>query len=177
MFLGNRHILTRLGRCWRSLGLVGLTVGLLTGLGTPLAHINIGNDLNGHGLPGEPFGNSALAQTVISDPEIDQYANAVLQMDPARSEAYTQIANQLLAANIDLNRVNLGCAHSNLSAAPRALRQEVEALRVGYCNQARDIVEQNGLTAQRFNEITAAHREDANLAERIRQALVRLQQQ
>ncbi|MDA0268017.1 MAG: DUF4168 domain-containing protein [Cyanobacteria bacterium] len=118
----------------------------------------------------------ALAQTAITDPEIDQYANAVLQMDPARSEAYTQIANLLLAANIDLNRVNLGCAHSNLTAAPRSLRKEVEALRVSYCNQAREIVDQNGLTAQRFNEITAAHREDVALGDRLRQALVRLQQ-
>lgn len=168
MFLVNRHLFARSGRCWRSL--VGLTVGLLTGLGTPL---HIGNGLNGQMRSG-PF---ALAQTAITAPEIDQYASAVLQMEPARTEAYTQIANQLLAANIDLNRVNLGCSHSQLSAVPRALRQEIEALRIGYCNQAREIVDQNGLTAQRFNEITAAHQEDGTLSDRIRQALIRLQQE
>ncbi|MGD1907081.1 MAG: DUF4168 domain-containing protein [Leptolyngbyaceae cyanobacterium] len=122
-------------------------------------------------------GRLALAQTAISEAEIDQYANAILQMESHRSEAYTAISNQLLAANVDLNQVSLGCAESNLSALPRPLRREVEALRIGYCNQARDIVDQNGLTAQRFNEITNAHRADGALGDRVRQVLIRLQQQ
>lgn len=165
MCLETRHFLPRLGR-WRSLGLVSLTVGLLTAGGT----------LIDGSRQGTRSSAVALAQTAVSAAEIDQYANAILQMEPARSEAYTQIANLLLAANLDLNQVDIGCAQSNLTAAPRALRQEVDELRVGYCNQARDIVDQNGLTAQRFNEITTAHREDAAVVDLIRQSLTRLQQ-
>jgi hypothetical protein len=174
MFLGTRHLFIPLGR-WRSLGLVGLTVGLLTGLGTPFTHV--GNGFSEPGPQGIQSGSFALAQTAISEPEIDQYANAILQMDPARSEAYTTISNLLLGANIDLNQVTLGCANSDLSAVPRALRQDIEEIRVGYCNQARDLVDQNGLTAQRFNEITAAQRENAALGDLVRQALIRLQQE
>ncbi|NJN21017.1 MAG: DUF4168 domain-containing protein [Leptolyngbya sp. RL_3_1] len=172
MCLGNRHLFAGSGR-WRSLGLAGLIVAWFAGLGTPM---DIGNGLREQSLQGMGTGPLALAQTAISAPEIDQYANAILQMEPARNEAYTEIANLLLAANIDLNQVTLGCANSDLSAVPRGLRQEVDEIRVGYCNQARDRVDQNGLTAQRFNEITIAHREDAALGDRIRQALIRLQQ-
>lgn len=121
---------------------------------------------------------SAIAQaqtTTVSDQEVTQYARAVLQMDVYRNEAFGQARELLRRANIDPSTVSLHCAQMTLPRMPRAVRRQVEDIVTTYCNQAQEIVAQNGLTAQRFNEITVSHRENEALANRIRQELSRLQ--
>ena len=146
----------------------GLTSGLLCGLGLPAGW-----------MPPAALWSipAAIAQATVTNEEVTQYARAVLQMDAYRSEAYTQIKDLLLGVNVDISAVDMSCTNTrDLSDVPRRVRRDVEKIVVDYCNQARAIVEDNGLNARRFNEITAAHRDDAALAERIRREMLRLQE-
>lgn len=120
---------------------------------------------------------AAIAQADVTSEEILQYARSVLEIDGHRTEAYTQIKDLLLSVNVDISEVSVSCSNTQeISKVPRAVRRQVRELLVDYCNQAQDIVEVNGLTSRRFNEITTAHREDEDLSERIQQELIRLQQ-
>lgn len=120
----------------------------------------------------------AMAQgTAVSDAEIQSYAASVLEMDGPRTEAYTQIKNLLSQVNYDVNRVDMSCTNTrSINQVPRQVRSDVREIVVNYCNQARQIVESNGLTVRRFNEITEAHKKDPALAEQIRTTLIELQQ-
>ena len=64
----------------------------------------------------------------------------------------------------------------NLANLPRTVRPNVQSIIVNFCNEAREIVENNGLTVRRFNDITGAHREDPALADRIRLEMLDLQE-
>jgi hypothetical protein len=50
----------------------------------------------------------------------------------------------------------------------------VRQIAVNYCNQAISIVEGNGLTITRFNEIRVAQDADASLLNRIQQTIMEL---
>ncbi|MBD0337651.1 MAG: DUF4168 domain-containing protein [Cyanobacteria bacterium Co-bin13] len=114
----------------------------------------------------------------ISAEEVAGYATSVLQMDGPRNDALNQIRSLLSGVNFDISQVDMTCPNTrNLNQLPRPVRSEVRGIVVNYCNQARAIVESNGLTVRRFNLITEAHQGDPGLAERIRTVLVQLQQQ
>jgi hypothetical protein len=120
---------------------------------------------------------AALAQSDVSNEEITQYALAVLEMDPYRNEAYTEIKDLLMTVDMDISEVTVSCSDTqDISRVPRSIRRQVREILVDYCNQAQDIVEANGLNSRRFNEITQAHETDEALFERIQQELIRLQQ-
>ncbi|NER78704.1 MAG: DUF4168 domain-containing protein [Leptolyngbya sp. SIO1D8] len=120
---------------------------------------------------------AAIAQTEITAEEIIQYARAVLEIDSYRTEAYTKIKDLLLTVDTDVSEIGVSCSNTqNISNVPRSVRREVQDILVGYCNQAQDVVEANGLTSRRFNEITAEHQNDESLFQRIQQELIRLQQ-
>jgi hypothetical protein len=53
----------------------------------------------------------------------------------------------------------------------RASKIELRTVLVTFCNEASGLAATNGLTSQRFNEITQAHRDDSELAERIQSAI------
>lgn len=117
-----------------------------------------------------------------SNDEISRYALSVLQIDGPRNEAYTEIKNILIEADLsgDRSDVALSCGSNrnisrNLARLPRNVRPDVRLIIVNFCNEAREIVENNGLTVRRFNHITGAHREDPRLADRIREEMLTLQ--
>lgn len=120
----------------------------------------------------------ALAQSnTVSEAEIRGYANSVLQMDSPRTAALNQIQALLSGVNYNPAQVDMTCPNTrSLNQLPRQVRSEVREIIVNYCNQARAIVEENGLTVRRFNSITEAHQSDTALAERIRTALIQIQQ-
>lgn len=121
---------------------------------------------------------SAHAQGALTEEEVYSYAAAVLQMDGPRNQAYTEIKDLLMSVNQDVNSVDMTCTQTrSLNNLPRSVRQQVRTLVVNYCNQAQDIVENNGLTVSRFNEITEIHRQDPDVAAQIRTALIKIQQQ
>lgn len=147
----------------------------VTGLSMATSGSTIGPGLMGHS---PVVAGVALAQdSDISSDEITSYAASVLEMDPYRTEAYTQIKNLLTGIEHDMSAVDLSCAGStNLNQLPRNVRSDVRAIIVNYCNRASTIVESNGLTVGQFNAITAAYPQDPGLAEQIRTALIQIQQ-
>ncbi|MDB9529139.1 DUF4168 domain-containing protein [Oscillatoria sp. CS-180] len=121
---------------------------------------------------------AAIAQSSITNEEINQYARAVLLIDQYRNAAYTQIKDILLTVNMDISEINISCSDpDNISDVPRSVRRDVRSILTQYCNQSQDAVEAAGLSPRRFNEITQAHAEDSTIFERIQQELIRLQQQ
>ena len=114
---------------------------------------------------------------------IERYALSVLQIDGPRNEAYTEIKNILIEADVGGNRSDLALScgsnriiSQNLSRLPRNVRPNVRSIIVNFCNQAREIVEGNGLSVRQFNNITDLHRGDPALADRIREQMLILQE-
>ncbi len=120
---------------------------------------------------------AAIAQSSISNEEINQYARAVLAIDQYRNAAYTQIKDLLLTVEMDISSINVSCTNTqDISDVPRSVRRDVREILTGYCNDSRSAVEDTGLTSRRFNQITDAHASDEAVFERIQQELLRLQE-
>jgi len=118
----------------------------------------------------------AQAQTVTNE-EITNYAEAVLTMDADRQAAYQEISDIMVSAQLEVSDYSLTCPNAQtLSDVPNAVRSRVKTILIGYCNSASSIVEESGLTVRRFNAITEAHRSDPELAQRIRDEILQLQQ-
>lgn len=125
-------------------------------------------------LPLSTFWQRGYAQS-FTEEEISTYAAAVLAMEEIRRQAYADISDLLTIANEDVTRHDLRCVSANsLEQMPRTVRSQVSRLLINYCNDAKDLVENTGLTAQLFNAITAAHREDEALTEQIQLEIARL---
>lgn len=116
------------------------------------------------------FGHAAHAQA-ISDQELENYAGAVLVIEPLRQAVYDEIRSILGTQNMP----SVACHRPN---SIRNLDAEVQDIARNYCDRAIRIVERNNLTIQRFNAITQElNREDPDspLHDQIRQELIRLQ--
>ncbi|MEM9091550.1 MAG: DUF4168 domain-containing protein [Cyanobacteria bacterium P01_F01_bin.53] len=115
---------------------------------------------------------AAQAQARVTEDDVANYARAVFDIEASRTAAYESAANILASADseLDLLETPLSCTSARLSDMPdipRADRVELLTVLVNFCNEASEIAEVNNLTPKRFNSITAAHQEDAELAERI----------
>ncbi len=150
----------RLHRTWFAFALGTLT---LTQLGFLLAQKHI---------------PAAYAQT-YSDAEVTNYARAIVNIEAERGEAYTLASDILTSADSELSIIEtpLNCTSTRLADMPdipRAGRVDLRAVLVAFCNNASQIAEENDLTPEVFNQITAAHREDTELSDRIQDAIASL---
>lgn len=113
---------------------------------------------------GVSFESAAYAQS-ISNSDVQNYARSVLAIEPLRQSAYEQIKG------ISGSVPPIECHRpSSLNDLPGNVRQ----IAANYCNQAISIVEENGLTITRFNEIRVAQDADSSLLNRIQQAIMEL---
>lgn len=113
---------------------------------------------------GVSFSGAAYAQS-ISNSDVQNYARSVLAIEPLRQSAYEEIKG------IGGSVPRIECHRpSSLNDLPSNVRQ----IAVNYCNQAISIVEGNGLTITRFNEIRVAQDADSSLLNRIQQAIMEL---
>ncbi len=117
----------------------------------------------------------AQAQAIL-DEEVTNYAKAVSEIEPLRLTAYEKANDILVAAGVEsgILETPLKCTATDLSDMPDVPRPDQVELRttlVNFCNDASQIAETHDLTPLRFNSITAAHQEDADLAERIQKAI------
>lgn len=117
----------------------------------------------------------ALAQAIL-DEEVTNYAKAVSEIEPLRLTAYETANDILVAAGIEsgILETPLKCTATDLSDmpdVPRPKRVDLRTTLVNFCNEASQIAEAHDLTPLRFNSITAAHQEDADLAARIQKAV------
>ncbi|MEL7144171.1 MAG: DUF4168 domain-containing protein [Cyanobacteria bacterium J06643_4] len=120
----------------------------------------------------------AHAQT-ITDDDVANYAHAAFDIEQIRLDA-RDAASDILASEenaVDILEVSLSCQSARLKDMPdisRAGRVDLQSVLVSFCAQAKAIAEENDLTPKRFNSITAEHREDAALADRIKAAIKEL---
>ncbi|MEM6254650.1 MAG: DUF4168 domain-containing protein [Cyanobacteria bacterium P01_D01_bin.156] len=125
-------------------------------------------------LPISSLWQSSHAQN-FTEQEISNYATAVLAIEEVRITAYEEIADLMTIANEDVTRHDLRCINvDGLKTLPRAVRSQVRRLLVDYCNDAKEIVEDTGLTPEMFNVITQNHRENEELAQQIQLELAKL---
>ncbi|OCR01713.1 hypothetical protein BCD67_13920 [Oscillatoriales cyanobacterium USR001] len=115
------------------------------------------------------FGTAAQAQETISSKEITSYARAVLAIEPRRLEAVQEIKGKL---NGSIPQVVC-----NETKSINRLRGDVRGLAVSYCEQAKKIIEEQGLTVSRFNAITLSQQADPALKQKIQAELLRIQQE
>lgn len=118
---------------------------------------------------------AAYAQA-MTDEDVDNYAQAISQIEPQRLAAYEAASDILVSAasELDILEFPLRCTATELSDMPdipRPDRLDLLTVLVDFCNEASQLAEANDLTPLRFNSITAAHREDPELAQRIQAEL------
>lgn len=114
----------------------------------------------------------------FSDAEVRNYAVAVLDIDSSRQEALASVQAMLEQAGLNTSQVDLSCTNTrSLNRLPNSIRADVRETVVGFCNRASTIVENSGLTVERFNAMTAAHQSNPDLAERIALAITQIKTQ
>jgi len=115
------------------------------------------------------FTAKADAQTpAVNNNEIVSYAQAVLAMEPSRQQAFSEIKK--IIGGGDIPQIVCNDAQS-MNSLPRKARD----IAVNYCNRSQKIVEENGLSIERFNKITVEIQNDSNLKRQIYNTLIRLQ--
>ncbi|WP_424411148.1 DUF4168 domain-containing protein [Microcoleus sp.] len=117
--------------------------------------------------PSLGFGASAQAQE-ISNAEITSYARSLLAIEPRRVEAYNEIKGM---AGGSVPRVVC-----NETQEINRLSGGVRGIAVNYCQQAKKVIETNGLTVSRFNQLTLLLQANPAVKQRIQAELLRLQQ-
>ncbi|MGF1536804.1 MAG: DUF4168 domain-containing protein [Elainellaceae cyanobacterium] len=115
--------------------------------------------------PGRAKAQPAAA---VSSEEVQQYARSVLRIEALRTVALGQIEGL-----IDGDTLQQLACHEGDSV--RRLPAQARAYFVSYCTDSIDVVQQNGLSIARFNEITMTQRANAQLANQVQQTLRRLQ--
>lgn len=132
--------------------LLGIMTGLLGILGGIVPDFNTGQ-------PSSFFNSSARADE-FSDPDLRSYAAALMQIEPIRQSALAQVSR----ANGG-SLPNLVCNQPNTM---EGLNNEAKSLFVKYCNQCETIAASQGLSIDRFNQITQAVRSSPQLQNRVR---------
>lgn len=113
------------------------------------------------------LGTAAYAQSAVSNQEVQNYARSILEIEPVRQNAYDAI-KRITGSDVPPIMCNRPASLNNLS-------REVREIAVNYCRQSAQIAASHGLSADRFNAITAALQSDPDLAARIQEAMVQIQ--
>jgi hypothetical protein len=120
------------------------------------------------------YAQTYLAQNAsdISGNELENYAEALLRIEPIRQSAYSEIRDTLGGNSVPAIDCHRPESLSRLSAS-------IQNIARNYCNQAIDIVEENDLSIERFNEITIILNQagsGSSVYDQVQDALIRLQQ-
>jgi Domain of unknown function (DUF4168) len=110
----------------------------------------------------------APAVNSVNNVEVTSYAQAVLAMEPARQQAFEEIKKLIGGGEIP----KIVC---NDSKSMNGLPNKAKDIAVNYCNRSQKIVEDNGLTIDRFNKITMEVQSNNNLKRQVYNTLIRLQ--
>lgn len=109
--------------------------------------------------------HSASAQTITPE-EMGNYARSIVAIEQQRSQAYQEVESIL-------NYVPaIDCRNTD---SVNQLDREVKTIVVNYCEGSKNLVTSNGLTIQRFNEITELVKTNPQSEQQLREALSRLQ--
>ena len=115
------------------------------------------------------FSVKANAQApTVNNVEVTSYAQAVLAMEPARQQAFEEIKKLIGGGEIP----KIVC---NDSKSMNSLPNKAKYIAVSYCNHSQKIVEDNGLSIDRFNKITMEVQSNNSLKRQVYNTLIRLQ--
>ncbi|NER36858.1 MAG: DUF4168 domain-containing protein [Oscillatoria sp. SIO1A7] len=157
MTIANNSRLTLKKMLWRSLLAGAISVlGVLAGV-TP--------NLEGRSLFIE--NNCAYAQSIITDEEIANYAQSVLEIEPLRQQLYNEIKK------IVGTPPPVVC---NDPSTSDLLTGDARDIADSYCEESKAIVEKNELSIRRFNEITETMENNPDIQLRIVQEIMRKQE-
>lgn len=113
------------------------------------------------------FNSVAYAQASnVTNEEVTKVARAILAMEPGRQSAYNDIKKLVGSPP------NIICGRPNTL---RSLPRNAQAIARNYCQQSQKIIQSNGLTNERFNQVTIAAQSDKDLQTRIQNEMLRLQ--
>lgn len=133
------------------------TVGLMSGM-VP--------GLSGH--PTLVFSSSVYAQEFPNSQEVTKFADTVLKLNELRLKVQQEI-KQLNGGQ----PVNIDCFKpQTVQQLPNTIRPRA----LTFCNDSRTIIESNGFTPTRFNQIKVLHDSNPDLQIKVRNELIRLQQ-
>lgn len=111
----------------------------------------------------------AYAQTpAVNNQEVTNYAQAVLAMERPRQQAFDEIKKIIGGGEIP----KIVCNDAN---SMNSLPGKAKDIAVNYCNRSQKIVEDNGLSIDRFNKITIEIQSNNTLKRQIYNTLLRLQ--
>lgn len=112
---------------------------------------------------------SAIAQAQnYSEETLENYAKAVLAIEPLRQATLQEIQSILDATEIPRIACNSAESYADLPS-------EARSLIVDYCNNSKTIVQNNNLTVSEFNNITAEVQGNAELKQRVQGKMRELQ--
>lgn len=112
--------------------------------------------------------NIALAQN-YSPQELENYAKSLLAIELLRQSTYNEIKTNMNGSPIP----EIRCFEpDSLQELPGNSRQ----IAVNYCNKSQEIVTSNGLTIERFNEITNNLQNNPEMKRQVQNTLIRIQQ-
>lgn len=123
------------------------------------------------GCSSTPASNSPSPMATVTVPkaeEIESYARAVLSIETNRRVAFEEI--QKMTNNETVPDVT--CTETKSIAA---LSKNLQEIAVNYCERSKKFIQDEGLTMDKFNAITASAQSNMELQERIKNELVRLQ--
>ncbi|MBI1242150.1 MAG: DUF4168 domain-containing protein [Nostoc sp. RI_552] len=104
----------------------------------------------------------------VKNTDIINYAQAVLAMETPRQQAFAEIKKLIGGGDIPKIICN---DPSSINILPR----QVQNIAITYCENSKKIVEDNGLSIDRFNTITVELQNNTNLKRQVYNTLIRLQ--
>ena len=100
----------------------------------------------------------------ITSEQVNNYAKALLAIEQKRQEAYEEI--QKLSNNEKLSEITC-----NQPETIKALDRSMQNIAVNYCKQAKEFIQDQGLTVAQFNEITDTAQSNSELRTQIQNKL------
>jgi hypothetical protein len=116
------------------------------------------------------FSSNANAQSPqsVNPNELRSYAKAMLTMEPQRQQAFDEIKK--IIGNGEVPKIV--CNDNNSFSS---LPNKAKDIAVNYCKRYQKVVEDNGLTINRFNLITTQVQNNEDLKRQMYNILIRLQ--
>jgi uncharacterized membrane protein len=104
----------------------------------------------------------------ISDEQVTIYAQAVMDIESHRQQAYSEI--QKIMGD---DPPEIFCDQPD---SYNSLPEDAQKVAIAYCQNSESIVKNTGMTVPEFNQITQRVREDQELEKRVQDAMVQLQE-
>ncbi|MGF1590162.1 MAG: DUF4168 domain-containing protein [Pleurocapsa sp.] len=146
--------------------LTSSALALVSLMGGLVPEISTSSGVNQTSLPTVSLSTDAHGQQVTPE-ETENYAKAGYQVELLRRKVYQEIKNL-----INEPPPNIVCDQQDTL---NNLKPQVREIANRYCNQSQQIVQQNNLTINRFNQLKADYDRRDSFYQQVQSILLRLQ--